>query len=233
MRNYEGIFKEMNAVVYFSCSGQSKAVAEDLAERLNFKLLKTDEAQENFGTAVVVFPVHCQSFPAPLKGYFMKLKAERVALIATYGRANCGNALYEAAKLIKSEIVAAAYLPAKHTYCVTGTATMVPEEVIAKMLNPAPVQIPKLKKTPFAGFLPNLRSRLIVKIKRTEKCVNCGICGGLCPVNAIENGKINSKCLRCLRCVYSCPHGALEVKKSLILKRYLRRPRFEKTIIYI
>lgn len=234
MRNYEGIFKEMNAVVYFSCSGQSKAVAENLAERLGYKLYETQNAEEEiFENVAIVFPVHCQSFPAPLKGYFMKLKAEHVTLIATYGRAHCGNALHEAAKLIKSEIVAAAYLPAKHTYCAAGTTTVVPEEVIAKMLKPAPVQIPKLRKTPFAGFLPNLRSRLIVKIKRTEKCVNCGICGGLCPVKAIENGKMNSKCMRCLKCVDSCPHGALIVKKSLILRRYLKKPRFDKTVIYV
>lgn len=224
----------MNAVVYFSCSGQSKAVAENLAERLGYGLYETKDAEEKiFENVAIVFPVHCQSFPAPLKNFFIKLKAEHVTLIATYGRAHCGNALYEAAKLIKSEIVAAAYLPAKHTYCATGTTTTVPEKVIAKILNPAPVQIPKLKKTPFAGFLPNLRSRLIVKIKRTEKCVSCGICGGLCPVNAIENDKINSKCIRCLKCVDSCPHGALVVKKSSILKRYLRRPRYDKTIIYI
>ena len=224
----------MNAVVYFSCSGQSKEVAENLAERLGYKLYETQNAEEEiFENVAIVFPVHCQSFPAPLKNFFIKLKAEHVTLIATYGRAHCGNALHEAAKLIKSEIVAAAYLPAKHTYCAAGTTTVVPEEVIAKMLKPAPVQIPKLRKTPFAGFLPNFRSRLIVKIKRTEKCVNCGICGGLCPVKAIGNGKINSKCMRCLKCVDSCPHGALIVKKSSILRRYLKKPRFDKTVIYV
>lgn len=223
----------MNAVIYFSCSGQSKAVAEDLAARLGFDLCETSNADGKiFENIAIVFPVHCQSYPAPMKNFFKKLCARYVTLIATYGRAHCGNALYEAAKLIKGKIVAAAYLPAKHTYCETGEMVLVPEEIVCKMNTPAPVEIPKLKKTPFACFLPAVRSRLIVKIKKTEKCVNCGICGGQCPTGAIENGKISTKCIRCLKCVLNCPYGALTVKKSWILRRYLRKPRYEKTIIY-
>ncbi len=224
----------MNAVIYFSCSGQSKTVAEDLAKRLSYNIYETGAAKgKSFESVAIVFPVHCQSYPVPLKNFFKTLNAKHVTLIATYGRAHCGNALYEAAKLIKGEIIAAAYLPAKHTYCTTGETVFVPEEIVCKINTLSPVKIPKLRKTPFAGFLPSARSRMIIKIKKTEKCVNCGICGDLCPVGAVENGKISSKCIRCLKCVCGCPHGALTVKKSLILKRYLREPRFEKTIIYI
>ncbi len=76
MRNYEGIFKEKNAVVYFSCSGQSKAVAEYLADRLGYFLYETKNAEGKiFENAAIIFPVHCQNFPAPLKDYFMKLRA--------------------------------------------------------------------------------------------------------------------------------------------------------------
>ena len=223
----------MNAVIYFSCSGQSKAVAEDLAERLSFDLYETHSAEGKiFENVAIVFPVHCQSYPAPLKNFFKSLNSKYVALIATYGRAHCGNALYEAARLIKGEIIAGAYLPAKHTYCETGETAFVPEEIIYKIKTPSPVKIPKLRKTPFAGFLPSIRSRMIISIKKTEKCVNCGICGGQCPVGAVKNGEISSKCIRCLKCVSGCPHNALEVKKSWILRRYLRKPRFEKTVIY-
>ena len=223
----------MNAVIYFSCSGQSKSVAEDLAARLGYDLYQASAVAGNcFENVAVVFSVHCQSYPAPLKNFFKTLNAKRVALIATYGRAHCGNALYEAAKLIKGEIIAGAYLPAKHTYCEAGETVLVPEEIVLKIGAPSPIKLPKLKKTPFAGFLPTLRSKLIIKIKNTKKCVSCGICMGQCPVGAIENGKISAKCIRCLKCVSNCPQGALAVKKSFILRRYLRKPRFEKTIIY-
>ena len=187
----------MNAVIYFSCSGQSQTVAEDLAERLSFDLYEMRSAEGKFFENIaIVFPVHCQSFPAPLKSFFKALNAKHVTLIATYGMAHCGDALYEAANLINGEIIAEAYLPAKHTYCETGETIFVPEEVICKMRAPVPVKIPKLKKTPFAGFLPTLRSRLIIKIKKSKKCVSCGICGGQCPVGAVENGNISTKCIR-------------------------------------
>ena len=234
MRNNEGIFKEMNAVIYFSCSGQSKTVAEDLAARLGCNLYETRNTNGKiFDSVAVVFPVHCQSYPVPLRNFFKSLDAKRVTIIATYGRANCGNALYEAAKLIKGEIIAGAYLPAKHTYCEAGETVSVPEEIIRKMNAPSPVRIPKLRKTPFAGLLPSARSRLIIKIKKTKKCVNCGICAGQCPMGAIKNGKTSSKCIRCLKCVSNCPQGALVVKKSFILRQYLSKPRFEKTLIYV
>lgn len=224
----------MNAVIYYTSSGNSKVVAEDLAARLGYELYETDEALgKAFENVAIVFPVHCQSLPVPVKKFLPKLEAEYVTLIATYGRAHCGNALYEAVKLINGEVVAAAYLPSNHTYCDKGEVLLVPDEIIKKMRTPSPVTVPKRKKTPFAGFFPAARSRLGVKIKKNGNCDSCGICGGLCPVKAITNGKINSKCLRCLKCVYNCPKGALTVKLSRIMKLYLRKTGFEETIIYV
>ena len=58
---------------------------------------------------------------------------------------------------------------------------MVPEEIIAKILNPAPVEIQKKKKMPFAGFLPNFRSRLLVKIKRLKNALVAAYVGVYAP----------------------------------------------------
>lgn len=223
----------MNAVIYFSCSGQSKAVAEDLAERLGFAIAEYPVEEREFENAVIVFPVHAQTYPAAMKKFFETLEAQHVTLIATYGRVRYGNALYEAAKLIKGEIVAAAYLPANHTYYEKGETVLAPQEIINKIKAPNPVTIPKLKKTPFAGFMPRLRSRLSVKLKRNENCVSCGICGGLCPIGAIKNGKTNLKCTRCLKCAYGCPHGGLSVRISPILNLYLRKTEYGETVIYV
>lgn len=224
----------MNAVIYCSCTGHSKAVAEILAARLGYPLAEYSTATEDYSTAVIVFPVHCQSYPVFLKSFFKSLKAGRVALIATYGRAGAGNAVFEAAKLVNSAVVAAAYIPVGHSYLNDGyTPSELPQELIDKISNPAPVNIPKRGKTPFAGFLPSLRSRIIVKIKRTEKCVGCNICGGVCPAGAMKCGKPNAKCVRCIKCVASCPHGALEIKKARILARYLKRAEHEETILFV
>lgn len=227
----------MNAVLYFSCSGQSKAVAEDLARKLSWKLIETSNAQDSFESVAVVFPVHCQSYPAPLKDFFKTLNAKSVTLIATYGRAHCGNAVYEAAKLINGKIIAASYIPAKHTYCESGDTVFVPEEVVEKIRisngETPPVKLPKLAKAPFAGLFPSARSRAIIKIRKGENCTGCNTCAAVCPVKAIECGKTSRKCMRCLKCVYSCPSGALNIKKSAVLRRYLKKPRYEKVIVYI
>jgi len=223
----------MNAVIYFSCSGQCKAVAEALGEKIGFSVTDYTLAEREYENAVIVFPVHCQGLPAPLKKFIKNFKAQYVTFIALYGQMSAGNAVYEAYK-ITGNAVAAAYLPARHTYGGAEIATpSVPDEVTEKILKPEYIKIPRRIKTPFAGLFPAARSRAIIKIKKTEKCVSCGICGGLCPTGAIENGEISSKCIRCLKCVLNCPHDALTVKKSWILKRYLKKPRFKKTIIYI
>lgn len=230
----------MNAVIYFSCTGNSKKIAQAIAAKTGFESLELTRRTYDgilsgaYGTAAIVFPVHCQSYPKFLKRFFKNLNAVNVALIATYGKAHAGNAVYEAAKLISGEIIAAAYIPAGHSYLnAEADPDSLPEALTEKILLPSPVVVPKRKKTPFAGFLPSVRSRLTVKIYRTKACINCNACGEACPCGAITFGKVNSKCVRCLKCVKACPHGALKFEKSRILSRYLKKTHFEETILII
>ena len=230
----------MNAVIYFSCTGNSRKVAQNIAEKTGFKLIELTKfnydviLSGDYGTAAVVFPVHCQSYPKFLKRFFKNLTAENVALIATYGKVHAGNAVYEAAKLVSGKITAAAYIPAGHSYLKTEADNQsVPDALTEKIFSPSLVLVPKRRKTPFAGFLPSLRSRITVKIYKTQACVNCNTCGKVCPSGAIECGKTNSKCVRCLKCVKTCPHNALKFKKSRILSRYLKKMHFEETILYL
>lgn len=230
----------MNCVIYFSCTGNSGKVAEGIATKTQFNIIELTKTNydnilnESYGTAVIVFPVHCQSYPAFIKRLFKNINAENVALAATYGKANAGNAVYEAAKLITARITAAAYIPAGHSYLSGYNAPAdVPYSFIDKIFKPSPVTIPKRKKTPFAGFLPAMRSRLIVKIRRTDKCENCNLCGASCPYGAIERGKTNKKCQRCLKCVANCPFGALKFTRARILTRYLNKTKFDETILYL
>ncbi|MDE7305891.1 MAG: 4Fe-4S binding protein [Clostridia bacterium] len=226
----------MNAVLYFSCSGQSKAVANYLAEKFDFCAYDILNCTErNFKSAVIVFPVHCQTYPPILKNFFKELNAQYITLIATYGKASAGNAIFEAAKFFKNKVVAAAYIPAKHTYDFDerDSAPTVPDEVIQKIKAPSYVKIPRRAKNIFAGLFPAARSRAAIKIEKTADCQNCNDCGKRCPVGAMQCGKPTRKCVRCLKCVYRCPHGALKVKKSRILKAYLKRKRFDRVIIYV
>lgn len=51
----------------------------------------------------------------------------------------------------------------------------------------------------------------------SERCVKCGICADVCPVNDIIGGlgkepqwKHNGTCLSCFTCYHHCPHHAIE-----------------------
>jgi NAD-dependent dihydropyrimidine dehydrogenase PreA subunit/flavodoxin len=50
-----------------------------------------------------------------------------------------------------------------------------------------------------------------------EKCIQCGTCAAMCPVNDIEGGKgmmpqwkHNGQCLTCFNCYHHCPTHAIE-----------------------
>ncbi len=52
-----------------------------------------------------------------------------------------------------------------------------------------------------------------------EKCIGCGTCVAICPVEAISfdsNGKVEidkSKCIHCGACQASCPVSAIDLDK--------------------
>lgn len=61
--------------------------------------------------------------------------------------------------------------------------------------------------------------RLIVRadgFHATEKCIHCGKCAKLCPLNNIDMVKGNpvwsKKCTHCMACICGCPSEAIEYK---------------------
>ena len=95
----------MNAVAYFSCSGQCKAVAENIADKLGWDTLDMrleTNLRADFERLFCVFPVHCQGLPQTVKKFLKRAKATHYCFIALYGKASAGNAIYEAHKLTKT-----------------------------------------------------------------------------------------------------------------------------------
>lgn len=224
----------IDAVVYYSCSGNSKLVAQEVATKTGYCLSDIkDIACKQFNTLILVFPVHCQGAPQSVKKFLKQTTAENYALIATYGREAPGNALYEAAKFTRNRVTAAAYLPASHAYNEEPPSAETLPDKFYEAIGKRYVKIPRRLKAPFAGFFPSARSRTLLKIVRSADCINCNVCGSICPSGAIKCGKTNAKCIRCLKCVKNCPNGALSIKKGFILRRYLKKTRFDKIILYV
>ncbi|MDE6275949.1 MAG: 4Fe-4S binding protein [Clostridia bacterium] len=236
MRNNEGIYKVTNAIVYYSNTNQSKRIAQYFADNLHYPIWDIFEIPiHDFDNLVLVFPIHCQSLPDTVKEFLAQAKISNLTLIATYGRMCHGNALYEAQRLYPHNIVAAAYVPTRHSYLqdkeFDGFDALQP--IAQKVLAPLPIKIPKSYKNPLSNLFKLKRSQLGIKIKRTEECDGCGLCSQICKHGGITDGVTNKQCIRCLKCVSSCPKGALKFSLSLPMKTYLKKKKQDKLVIYI
>ena len=227
----------MNAVVFYSNTGQSKGVAEYFANQLGYPLAALEtECTDHYQNLVLVFPVHCQNIPHIVKLFLKKITAENLTVIATYGKICCGNVLYEIQKKYQKNIVAGAYIPTKHSYIVNDDVFYDfnrLDVIVEKIKAPSYIQLPGVYKNPLADIFPKLRSRSVLKIRKNDTCNNCNICAERCSLGAIKSGTTNRKCIRCLRCVEACPHQALKVKLGLPLKLYLRKKKQNQIIIYV
>lgn len=226
----------MNCILYYSATGQSERIAKYIAGKTDFKAenILTLEYKE-FDNAVIVFPVHCQNIPAPVKKLLKEITVKNLTVIATFGRISHGNVLYEIQKKYSHNIVAAAYIPTRHSYLSDREFNRF-EELNAlsdKILSPSPIVIPKSFKNPLSNILKAWRSRLGVKIYCDKNCNGCGICEKACPFGAIKNGKPNRKCTRCLACVAHCPKNALHSANRLLLRLYLKKKKTDKIEIFI
>lgn len=227
----------MNSVVCYSNTGQSRAVAEFLANKLNFTYKDIEAVtSEKYENLVLVFPVHCQNIPDMVKKFLEKISVEKLTIIATYGKMCPGNVLYEIQHKYHKNIVAAAYVPTKHSYIEDDVVFNDFEKlqpIIDKIQTPSLIELPRKYKNPFANFFPKLRSIVGLKIIKTAKCNNCNKCGKNCSLGAIENGVTNRNCIRCLKCVEACPYKALRIKKTLGLKIYLSKKKMDEIMLFI
>lgn len=226
----------MNAVVFYSNTGQSKAIAIYFANQLGYPLVDIEtKCAEHYQNLVLVFPVHCQNIPDIVKHFLKNVSVENLTAIATYGKMCCGNVLYEIQKNYQKNIVAGAYIPTKHSYIDNDDVFCDFDKlkhIVEKVKEPSYIQIPKLYKNPLADVFPKLRSKLGLTIQKNANCSGCNLCAERCSFEAIKSGKTNSNCIRCLRCVEACPHQALKIKLGLPLKIYLRKKKTQEVIIY-
>ena len=236
----------MNGIIYYSNTNQSKAVAEYCKNELAWDIYDLNQPKQteealltSFEKVILIFPIYCQNIPDIVKSFLKKLNARYLTVIATYGKMCYGRVLYEVQKIYTSgDIVAAAYIPMKHSYLCEDTKNDFSKLflLLQKVLKnqPEPIIIKKTYKNLFANLAKDMRSRIILKITfEKSKCTNCRKCESECLFNGIKNGKTNKKCIRCLKCVTNCPSGALSFRKSLPLRIYLKKKPVDKFVLYI
>lgn len=224
----------MNKIIYYSNTNESFKIANYISSKTNYELINILDLNEyKYDSIYLIFPVYYQSIPKEIREITKKIIANKAIVIATYGKMNYGNALYEVQKILNAKIVAAAYIPVKHTYIADDIEFNDYDKldsIIDRMNNDKEIVIPRHYKILFSSFFPITRHRLAIKIKKNDKCVFCNKCNSICK--NINNGKVNHKCIRCLKCVKYCPYNGLDFKMSFFMKKYLKKKKINDFIIY-
>ena len=219
----------MICIYCFSGTGHSRAVAKFFAEALKTEITEITQEMKisciESEISIVVFPIYNGNIPKPVKLNLPKINSKYFVLIATYGRMSTGNVLWESSRLVNGKVIAAAYVPTGHTYLNESAEfdAEILQTILMRIEHPKEIIIKKERKGILPRFFPNLRSRLGVKIRRTDDCNKCNLCVKNCPVKAITEKDISKKCIRCLRCVKNCPKNALKVTYNPLLKKYLKK----------
>lgn len=225
----------MNAVLYYSNTNESLHIAEYFRNLFHFEILDIRKITSySFQHVVIVFPVYSQNIPTEVRNQLRKIKADKVILVATYGKMSYGRVLYDAQRLIEGAVVGAAYIPTKHSYLIEDKAF--DDYASLNKLKECfsmdkDIKIPKTKKNVFANVLINQRARIGIKILKNRNCSSCNICHQYC--DSITNGRTDKTCIRCMKCISICPNQALSFKQNIFMKKYLSKTRCNKVIFYL
>ena len=222
-------------VAYYSNTGESRRIAEYLGKKLGWEtvdILKTHIRE--YDRMILVFPVYCQGIPKRVEKFLGSVKIQNLIPIATYGKMSYGDVLRQMQDKFPHKIVSAAYVPTKHTYSDEERFSEFEKlgEIIENIYGDEEIKIPRSKKSFWADMLSEERSRMGVKIIRTDRCTSCGVCTENCPENAVINGITGKNCIRCFRYVENCPGKALEYRLIYPMKKYLSKVRCSDIVIY-
>lgn len=238
-------------IFYFSGTGNSLAIARDIAGRLgdaNIEKLKHPlgelDGYENIG---LVFPVYMFGMPNIVREFLEKLKGvKRIFVVVSHGGMP-GAALSQAKAIaLKADIeVVGLYsikMPDNYIPMFNGASEKDIETLLAGAKEETARIAEKIKSGKSREDLRSGRSYLglvnrigIKKIKNMgsgfhsdERCTECGICHRICPAGNIyiEDGKPKWKdrCEGCMACIQWCPVESIQYKKKTQKKRRYRNP---------
>ncbi len=234
-------------IFYFTGTGNSKWVAEELGKILNDKVVTVtekidldkikDEARIGF-----VFPIYAWGVAEPMMNFIKQFPISTAYkfAVATCGQ-DCGSAMKMLKKDYKMQSCFSVIMPSNY---VLG-ADIENDEIINFKIETAKVKIQeyaniiKNKETGYIvrqggmGFVKtNIINKLFNKFARNTKsfwvddnCISCGLCARSCPASAIQmkEGKPcwGGDCYMCTSCINNCPKQSIQYgKKTKNRKRY-------------
>lgn len=226
-------------IFYFSGTGNSKWVAEQLAAKTGdtaANLTKlTDIPSIQNQTIGIVFPIYAWGVPEPVLEFVKKLEGKPAF---AYGVCTCGadagdamdklNAIFSLnssySVSLPSNYVMGADIESDESIRVKIAKAKVRLDKIAGQITARqPVHDVSKGKFPWimsnlANFGFNMAARSTKPFYVTDKCNACGQCVTDCPANTIRlvDGKPSwgAKCYQCTACINLCPTQAIQYGKG-------------------
>ena len=244
-------------IIYFSGTGNSKYVADMLAEQLDDQLVNAGELIkkrikgefESKSPWIFVSPTYAWKIPNVFEKFIKEsnFKGTKAAyFIMTCGE-DIGNAKAQIIDIcnytnLEWRGVAEVVMPDNYIAMYPVTSKEKWDSIIEKATSLIQKHIYVIKEEELlqdkkiviadkikSGIVNPLFYKFMVRTKKfkvtTNKCISCGKCSKVCPLNNIkfveEFPKWDNNCTHCMACISYCPTEAIEYgKKSVGMTRY-------------
>ena len=252
-------------ILYFSATGNTRFIAEELSRQLNDTSLNLLErirlrdytpidSEKPF---IICSPVYVCEMPRFFSSYLEKLPLtgnKNIYFVFTSG-GYAGVSSYLAKKISNRKHMnykGCAEFKMPRNYIANNTYPELDTEEIEKRIRDCYDRIPSVVNVIRNGEKLNPRHVWLFEIlitlpfnpwwchhkqgisdfMATDKCISCGKCEKICPVNIIhlgENGRPvweGTRCAHCMSCIQNCPVEAIEyaditaTKKRYLLDKY-------------
>jgi ferredoxin len=227
-------------IFYFSGTGNSKWVAEQIANKINEKVVAIADIKDVLSTKDekiigLVFPIYAWGVAEPMLQFTKKLQKTNAF---TFGICTCamdaGLAMKKLSTIFKLDSCYSVTMPSNYIVGADVEDERIINEKIAKAkidLDAISVEILENKKVyrvnegAVAFLKSNFATMGFNKFARNTKpffadvnCIGCGLCAKECPAKTItirdSKPTWGKQCYKCMKCINSCPKKAIQYGKK-------------------